>query len=238
MFAAEFFKSVMGRGSRFCGVCHEDRRISRTDKALRPGAFPRPQISDFEDAFSHKAHRKTLPADFRVSPVSNPPYGGQFKPGESPQCTACHAPIKPAKIDVKDMKTEASHATCFVCHGGAPPEPRSVAAETFPYANDCKVCHELQTSAMGPRASSLFGSIKNFRHDDHDIDIRPKKRSDFPLSTAPDRLCTECHKPVDQVERLGDIKLPLGAYCDSCHVNKPGLPGKLSDDVLNKLRRD
>jgi hypothetical protein len=83
----------------------------------------------------------------------------------------------------------------------------------------------------------LFGSIKGFRHDDHDIDIRPKKRSDFPIPTAPDRLCSECHKPADQVEKLIDIRLPEAGYCDKCHINnKPGLPGKLSEDILNKLR--
>ena len=135
------------------------------------------------------------------------------------------------------MKTEESHPTCFVCHGGAPPEPRRVSAETFPYANDCKVCHELRMSDMGRRPRTLFGSIKGFRHGDHDIDIRPKKRSDFPLPTAPDRLCSECHKPADQVEKLIDIRLPEAGYCDKCHINnKPGLPGRLSDDILNRLR--
>jgi hypothetical protein len=238
-FAAEFFKAAMGQGSRFCGVCHEARRISRTDKALRPGVFPRPQVSDFEDAFSHKAHRKSLPVGFRIVPTSNPPYGSQFAPGDSPRCTDCHQQIKTVSVDSKEMKTEKSHATCFVCHGGAPPEPRDVSADTFPFANDCKVCHELHTSGMSVRSSSLFGSIRGFRHFDHDIDIRPKKRSDFPLATAPDRLCTECHKPVDQAEKLIDIKLPLVTYCDSCHIDrKPGLPGRLSAEILNKLTRN
>jgi hypothetical protein len=236
-FAAEFFKAAFGQPSRFCGVCHETRRISNADKALRPGVFPRPKISDFADEFSHKAHRKILPADFRIVPISNPPYGSQFKSGESPRCTDCHEQIKKAKPDAKDTKTEAAHATCFVCHGGAPPEPRKVTAESFPYDRDCKVCHELRGAETGPRAHSLFGSIKDFRHNDHDIDIRPKKRSDFPLSTAPDRLCAECHKPADQVEKLNDVRLPEAGYCDKCHINnKPGLPGKLSDDILNKLR--
>ncbi|PYT08232.1 MAG: hypothetical protein DMF60_05230 [Acidobacteria bacterium] len=238
-FAAEFFKGAFGQPSRFCGVCHETRRISKGDKALRPGVFPRPTISDFEDEFSHKAHRKVLPADFRIVPFSNPPYGSQFKPGESARCTDCHEQVRKPATDAKDMKTEEGHATCFVCHDGAASEPRRVSPETFPYASDCKVCHELRLSDRSPRAHSLFGSIKGFRHDDHDIDIRPKKRSDFPLPAAPDRLCSECHKPVDQVEKLSDIRLPGAGYCDKCHINnKPGLPGKLADDILNKLRRD
>jgi hypothetical protein len=238
-FAAEFFKTALGQPSRFCGVCHEAKRISKADKALRPGVFPRPQIGDFDDAFSHKAHRKMLPNDFRIVPVTSPPYGSQFKPGESPRCTDCHEQIKRGKTDSKEMKTQESHATCFTCHGGAPPEPRRASAESFPYASDCKVCHELHASGTSARSHSLFGSIKGFRHYDHDLDIRPKKRSDFPLPTAPDRLCSECHKPIDQAEKLNAIKLPEVGNCNTCHIDrKPGLPGRLSDDVLNKLRRD
>jgi hypothetical protein len=238
-FAAEFVKAPRGQRSRFCGVCHESRRISKADTALRPGTFPRPKISDFDDEFSHKAHRKILPADLRIAAVNNPPYGSQFRPGESPHCSDCHQQLKKARPGAKDMKTEASHTTCFVCHRGAPPEPRRLSAETFPYERDCKVCHGLRWSEMGPRAQTLFGSIKDFRHIDHDKDIRPKKRSDFPLPTAPDHLCVECHKPAELVEKLSDIKLPEAGYCNRCHINnKPGLPGKLSDDVLNKLRKD
>lgn len=251
-FAAEFFKSALGQPSRFCGVCHEPRRISRGDKALRPGVFSKPKISDFEDAFSHKAHRKTLPADFRVAPISNPPFGSQFNPGTSPRCTDCHAQTKqpaarrseddsrPAadRIPIKsvEFKTEKGHAVCFVCHGGAPTEPRRMSAETFPYANDCKVCHEPQTGGASGQ-KSLSGSIKDFRHDDHDLDIRPKKRSDFPLPTAPDRLCSECHKPIEQGEKLRAIRLPEPGYCNTCHISRrPGLPDRLSEEVLNKLR--
>jgi Cytochrome c7 and related cytochrome c len=235
-FAAEFFKTAIGQGSRFCGICHEPRRISRSDKALRAGVFPPPEISDFEDAFSHKAHLKALPADFRIVPINNPPYGSQFRSSESPRCTDCHQQNKSENHHAKDMKTEKGHASCFVCHGGNPVEPRRVSAEAFPYANDCNVCHELD-GAM--RARSLFGSISGFRHGDHEIDIRPKKRGDFPISTAPDRLCRECHKPVDQIEELKAIKLPEASYCGSCHIDKkPGLPGKLSEDILKRLSRD
>jgi hypothetical protein len=237
-FAAEFFKSAFGGPSRFCGVCHEPGRISKADKGLRAGVFPKPQISDFEDEFSHKAHRKTLSSDLRIAPVSNPPYGSQFALGASPRCTDCHQQVKRTRNETKEFKTEESHRACFVCHGGLPPEPRRVAAETFPYTNDCKVCHDLHTAGEGPRRRSLFGSIKDFKHDDHDLDIRPKKRSDFPLPTAPDRLCSECHK-IEQVEKLNAIKLPAVGYCDTCHISRrPGLPDKLSDEILNKLRRD
>lgn len=250
-FAAEFFKSAFGQPSRFCGVCHEPGRISKADKALRPGIFPRPQISDFEDAFSHKAHRKALPADFRIAPISNPPYGSQFNPGTNPKCNDCHAQIKrpprPRSNENRgamqatvtgssEFKTEKGHSTCFVCHGGAPPEPRRLSADTFPYANDCKVCHELQTAGAS-RRRSIFGTIKDFHHDDHDLDIRPKKKSDFPLPTAPDRLCSECHKPIEQVEALRAVRLPEAGYCNTCHISRrPGLPDRLSEEVLNRLR--
>lgn len=235
-FAAEFFKTALGQPSSFCAGCHETRRISRADKALKPGVFPSPQISDFDDVFSHKAHRKTLPADFSVVPISNPPYGFQFKPGENPRCIDCHEQIKKTRTDSKDMKTEESHATCFVCHGNVP-ESRRTPAEVFPHANDCKVCHELRVSGTGGRLHSLFGSIKGFRHDDHDLDIRPKKRSDFPLPSAPDRLCADCHKPIDQIERLNAIRLPEAGNCNTCHIDKkPGLPGRLSDEALRKLK--
>jgi hypothetical protein len=238
-FAAEFFKTALGQPSRFCGVCHEAKRISKADKALKPGVFPRPQISDFDDAFSHKAHRKVLPSDFRIVPVTSPPYGSQFKPGESPRCTDCHVQLERASKESKDMKTEESHATCFTCHGSAPPEARNESAETFPYSSDCRVCHELHASGTVARSHSLFGSITGFRHDDHDLDIRPKKRSDFPLPTAPDRLCSECHKPIDQIEKLNSIRLPEVGNCNTCHIDrKPGLPARLSDEVLSKLRRN
>lgn len=236
-FAAEFFKTAMGQPSRFCGVCHETRRISRIDKALKPGFFPTPRLSDFDDAFSHKAHRKTLPADFRIVPISTPPFGFQFKSGETPRCTDCHEQIRKPRTDSKDMRTESNHATCFTCHGGAIPEPRRVSAESFPYANDCKVCHELNGFGTNVRSHSLFGSIRGFRHDDHDLDIRPKKRSDFPLPAAPDRLCSECHKPINQIEKLNAIRLPEAGSCTACHIDrKPGLPGRLSDEILNKLK--
>jgi hypothetical protein len=110
--------------------------------------------------------------------------------------------------------------------------------EIFPYERDCKVCHELHLTDV-PRAQSLFGTVKGFRHDDHDIDIRPKKRSDFPLPTAPDRLCSECHKPIEQVEKLNAIKAPLARYCNTCHISgRPGLPDRLSENVLKKLGGD
>jgi hypothetical protein len=235
-FAAEVFKAISGK-NRFCGVCHEQRSISRSDKALRPGVLSSGQTGEFDDVFSHKAHRKSLPAAFQIRPIRAPfPYGAQFKAGAGPRCTDCHAQVQRAQADAKDMRTEKGHAVCFVCHGGDASESRSPRADEFPYANDCRVCHALREPAM--IAHSVFGVIKEFKHDDHTLDIRPKKKSDFPISTEPDRLCVECHKPTDETRRLSEIALPQIGYCQKCHIDdRPGLPGKLTEEVASRLMK-
>ncbi|HXG93840.1 MAG TPA: cytochrome c3 family protein [Blastocatellia bacterium] len=244
-FAQEFFKIALGGTSRFCGVCHEPRRITGGDKALRPGVL-KPATSDFFDQFSHEAHfyeegtrnRLAVPAFVRVVPMSTG-YGSQFRTGEIVRCTDCHSPLRRVSEGKIDMQTQKDHPSCFVCHGGPAPAQRRVAAEKFPYENDCGVCHKLKDTNPGLAFHHLFMSIKGFRHEDHDIDIRPKKKSEFPLSTAPDRLCVECHEPVDRAKQLADVGLPKVGYCDRCHIDrKPGLPARLSDDIRNKLRAD
>jgi len=234
-FAAEVFKATSGK-NRFCGVCHEQRSISRSDKALRLGVLSAGQTGEFEDVFSHKAHRKSLPASLQIRPVSAPrPYGAQFSAGASPRCTDCHAQVQRAQPATKEMLTENGHAACFVCHDNQPASRNAPAAE-FPYASDCRVCHALRGPGMIAHAS--FPVIKEFKHDDHALDIRPKKRTDFPISAALDRLCIECHKPADEARKLSEIALPEIAYCQKCHIdNRPGLPGKLSDDVSARLMK-
>lgn len=234
-FAAEVFKAISGKNG-FCGVCHEQRSISRSDKALRLGVLSAGKTGEFEDVFSHKAHRKSLPASFQVRPVSAPrPYGAQFVAGASPRCTDCHAQVQRAQQEAKEMATEKGHAACFVCHGNQP-GPRNLPAAEFPYPNDCRVCHSLKGPAMTAR--SQFGVIKEFKHDDHTLDIRPKRKTDFPISTALDRLCIECHKPVDEAQKLSQIALPEIGYCQKCHIdNRPGLPGKLSEEVAARLMK-
>lgn len=234
-FAAEVFKATSGK-SRFCGVCHEQRSISRSDKALRLGVLSSGQTGEFEDMFSHKAHRKSLPPAFQIRPVSSPrPYGAQFRAGASPSCTDCHARVQRVRAEAKEMLTEKGHAACFVCHGNLPGSRNAPAAE-FPYANDCRVCHSLRGPGMIPH--SRFGVIKEFKHDDHTLDIRPKKKTDFPISTAPDRLCIECHKPADEAQKLSEIALPEIGHCQKCHIdNRPGLPGRLADEVAARLTK-
>jgi hypothetical protein len=235
-FAAEFFKVAFGKPSGFCATCHESRHISKSDKALIPGVLTRGEQSDFGDVFSHKAHRKSLPADLRILPTST--YGSQFTAGSVARCTDCHIPIQREPINRMDMKTEKAHASCFVCHGGNPPEPRRVTAREFPYEQDCAACHALRTGApAGVQVASLFGRIRDFRHNDHDLDIRPKRRSDFPLPTALDYMCAACHEPISATETLADIRMPAASYCDRCHIdNRPGLPSALESEVRTRLR--
>jgi len=240
-FAAEFFKTAFGKPSGFCSVCHENRRISKADTALWSGPLTRGDQSDFGDIFSHNSHRKALAPEQRVVPVTAGPnagYGTQFRSGMAARCTDCHLAIQKPARDEKDMRTEKSHPTCFVCHGGAAPEPRRVPASQFPYETDCAACHGLRATGQASPAAPLFGSIKDFRHNDHDIDITPKKRSDFPLPTAPDYICDQCHRPAGASEKLSDIRLPGASYCTRCHIDdRPGLPSKLSNEVLMKLTR-
>lgn len=235
-FAAEVFKATSGK-SRFCGVCHEQRSITRSDKALHPGVLSSSATGEFEDVFSHKAHRKPLPAGFPIRSVSVPrPYGAQFRAGASPLCTNCHDQVQRMPPDSKDMHTEKGHAACFVCHGGDAPAPRNARVDEFPYANDCRGCHALRGTGM--IANSMFGNIKDFKHDDHTLDIRPKKKSDFPISTAPDRLCIECHKPADEAQKLTEVRMPEIGYCQKCHIDdRPGLPGKLTEEVSTRLTK-
>lgn len=240
-FAAEFFKTLFGKPSGFCSVCHENRRISKADTALWSGPLTRGDQSDFGDIFSHNSHRKALAPEQRVVPVTAGPnagYGTQFRSAMAARCTDCHLAIQKPARDEKDMRTEKSHPTCFVCHGGAAPEPRRVPASQFPYETDCAACHGLRATGQASPAAPLFGSIKDFRHNDHDIDITPKKRSDFPLPTAPDYMCDQCHRPAGASEKLSDIRLPGASYCTRCHIDdRPGLPSKLSNEVLMKLTR-
>jgi hypothetical protein len=192
------------------------------------------QTGEFEDVFSHKAHGKTLPAGFQIRPVSAPrSYGAQFRAGTNPRCTDCHAQVERVQTDARDVLTEKGHAACFVCHG-APAETRSALPSEFPSSNDCRVCHALR--AAGMTTHSRFGTINEFKHADHALDIRPKRKTDFPISPAPDRLCVECHKPADQAQKLSEIALPEIGYCQKCHIdNRPGLPGKLTDDVASRF---
>ncbi|HKQ03943.1 MAG TPA: hypothetical protein VJ464_02340 [Blastocatellia bacterium] len=235
-FAAEFFKYGVAGSNRFCGICHMPGRTAASPESLRTD-FTSPEMkrfTEFEDIFGHKAHQQPVRSDIQLRPVAG---GAQFSVGSRPLCTSCHAPIRNASDDAKDMRTEMDHPTCFVCHGGSSTKLRALSEiNRFPYENDCKGCHGLIEGEAGAARVELFGSIKKFRHYiDHDIDIRPKKKPWTP-PVAHDYLCSDCHSPISETTALSQITLPQAGYCNQCHqARKPGLPDRLSAQDLNKL---
>lgn len=241
-FAAEFFKYAVAGQNRFCGICHIPGRTTASPESLRTD-FTNPDnrgFTEFEDVFGHKAHQQPVKDYVQVRPVRGGPhagYGSQFSVGARPLCTSCHAPVRNAPAEAKDMQTEMDHPTCFVCHGGQSQKLRTIGdINAFPYENDCKGCHALMDGNNGPARTELFGQIKKFRHYiDHDIDIRPKKKPWNP-PTARDYLCSDCHSPIAESTTLRAVTLPQAGYCNQCHqARKPGLPDQLSAQDLNKL---
>src|SRR2546423_2491218 len=235
-FAAEFFKYGVAGSNRFCGICHIPGRTTASPESLRTD-FTSPEMkhfTEFEDVFGHKAHQQPVKSYVQIRPVRG---GSEFSVGARPLCTSCHAPIRNASLEAKDMRTEMDHPTCFVCHGGTSSKLRAASeANQFPYENDCKGCHALIDGEAGPARVELFGQIKKLRHYvDHDIDIRPKKKPWTP-PTARDYLCADCHAPIAETTALSQITLPQAGYCNQCHQSrKPGLPDRLSAQDLNQL---
>jgi predicted CXXCH cytochrome family protein len=234
-FAAEVFKAALSGSNRFCGICHSGRPVSKSQPALF-GRFPQLAKSDFGLDFSHEAHRKPLPADLRIAPVNEKTpaeFESRFTLGDNPKCTSCHLEVRPVGAEARDMRTVTGHPVCFTCHGTMAAGGRRRPAEEFPYSNDCGACHELG----GPQSRDLLPKVVRFRHADHDVDIRPKRKADFPLPKAPDRLCAECHQSAAMAKSLDQIKLPEESRCNQCHNGRLGLPDALAQDVLNSLRR-
>jgi hypothetical protein len=201
----------------FCGICHEARPASRQRAALFQ--FPKPRVeTDFGADFSHPSHLKPMPA----SALST----SQTQTGlQTPRCTDCHQRISQPAAGTPEMRIETGHSSCFKCHGEQPVKPPSM--------NQCAECHALD----GARAPHLFASVKSFKHEDHEFDIRPRKKREYPLSKAPDYLCSECHSSVVTAARLDHIKLPEASYCAQCHNGRLGLPDSLVQEVLNDLRK-
>jgi hypothetical protein len=251
-FASEFFKAI-DRPSKFCSVCHEPRPISRADKALKKGVLsgdPQSNVrrTEFHDLFGHLQHQGEAYIgknnSYRVVPVAGTGYGSQFTAGARPLCTSCHVfkqtgDVEQKELSEAEMSTQRSHAACFVCHNGNSAKVRAD-RNKFPLENDCRGCHELNTldsDSSGQSHYTMFGKIKAFRHFiDHDMDIRPKRRRDLPLSTVKDFLCVQCHTPVEQTTTLEAVTLPKENFCNECHKPKsPGLPDPLTGDVLSRL---
>lgn len=226
-FAAEVFRSALNRSNIFCGVCHSGRPVSKSQPALFR-EFPKQTISDFGITFSHPAHLKRakdgLPAKVTFQP------GAFFKPQLSPDkallCMDCHKSVAAHKPDIK---TETNHKACFVCHGVITNKPR----KNFPYMDDCAGCHNVEAA----RVPLKFTEVPLFKHDEHDYDIRPKKKADLKIPKPIDRLCSECHKVAAQAENLKAIRLPDVSHCELCHNGKIGLPDPLKNNILESLKK-
>ncbi|HKY03457.1 MAG TPA: cytochrome c3 family protein [Blastocatellia bacterium] len=209
-FALEVFRQP----ATFCGICHQGRASSRTQASLFE--FPKPRVrGDFGIDFSHAAHMKPLKAT--VAHL-------ELTAGQAARCTDCHRPVEPLR-GPPEMTLEASHEGCFKCHGQSP------IAE--PGMRDCDGCHKLDAG----RAPHLFGIVRGFRHEDHTLDTRPKRKSEARAGGRVDLLCVECHKSVASAASLDDIKLPPKSYCVECHNGRVGLPDRLADEILESLER-
>src|SRR5205085_7252126 len=102
--------------NRFCGICHIPGRTTASEASLRTD-FTNPDnrgFTEFEDVFGHKAHQQPVKDYVQVRPVRGGPragYGSQFSVGARPLCTSCHAPVRNAPVEAKDMRTEMDHPT-------------------------------------------------------------------------------------------------------------------------------
>lgn len=231
-----FAKEYFTRGTGFCGVCHQGGPTSRTSAGLFNFKEKTDRLhalfgSDFGIDFSHEAHRKPLPASFEFQPVANRTEAAPAKltAGQTARCTDCHQRIKKAQPGENELTIEKGHSTCFQCHGI---RPDTAAREHFPYMNDCKECHEIG----GSKATHL-ALIRDFSHADHEFDIRPRRKVDYQVKRSPDFLCAECHKSVDQAQKLTDIRMPDENTCGACHNGRLGQPDALARDVLDKLKQ-
>ncbi|HEU4390637.1 MAG TPA: cytochrome c3 family protein [Blastocatellia bacterium] len=222
-FAAMIFspKPVM-----FCSICHQGRPVSKTQPALfrfpksNDAAGVKPSI-DFGTAFSHVNHLKPLPATLVDRVVLS---HAQLAANQKPKCTDCHGRADHPAAGAPEMLVETGHTTCFRCHGENPVKP--------PNMHQCAECHKID----GPRSPNLFNRIARFKHQDHDYDIRPKRKSELRMPRPDDFLCAECHSAVAAADSVAAIKLPDENQCAKCHNGRLGLPDTLPAEVLRGLR--
>lgn len=206
-----FAKEVVEREIAFCGVCHNSAEISKEKPALF--AFPKTSVKpEMSIQFSHVAHKRAGPAT-RCERID---------PRPESLCSDCHAAKPQGQRDF-----EASHAACFSCHcehtAGGAQNPRFA---------DCAACH-VAADAIHVQPE-LSGKVKDFKHEDHRFDTRPRKKA-ATLDTSPDRLCAECHVSAARAAYLGEIHAPDAAGCRSCHTGRPGLPDELKAETIRAV---
>jgi hypothetical protein len=211
----------------FCGICHDQPRpgalITKAQSALF--RFPKPDTaSQFGIAFSHPSHLKpdasrdvVINRTLARQGLSN---SGNY--GPPPKCADCHH-AQLLRAPAAEISTDTGHRSCFVCHDEHP--------FAKPSMYQCADCHK----RSGLRSPHLYGLVRDFKHSDHDYDIRPKRKADFRVPRAPDYLCTECHTAAAAAASLDAIRLPQQRYCAECHNGKVGLPDVLSRKVLDSL---
>lgn len=206
-----FGEQALNHADSFCGICHNGTPTSVQQPALF--AFPKRTVpTDFGYQFSHVSHLKTLP----VNAALKEPFAG----GQNPICTNCHH-MTPTKVD---YTSDFSHGACFTCHGQTP-----VAAPAF---NECAKCHLVD----GEHFVSLIDSVKNFKHSEHSIDIRSKKKVELANYRKPDFLCFDCHNNVATSTSLPAIHVPTEQTCNTCHNGRIGLPDPLAMEIITSLK--
>ncbi len=228
-FAGEYFR----RGVAYCGICHTGpSRTAIFNFQKKNEILKSIERTDFFIDFSHFDHRKKeLPANFEIQRIANKPPGISditINPGEVVKCTDCHKVIEPAPVRGPELTIEKGHSTCFQCHGM---RPETNALEKFPYMNDCQGCHK-----VGKLAGMNLKDIAEFRHVDHQYDIRPRTKAQYREKRPSDFLCAECHKAVEQAKDLSQITAPTDENCAACHNGRIGQPDAVARDILDKLR--
>jgi hypothetical protein len=219
------FAKEASKFDQFCGVCHS--RLPEASQAFL-NWFPPARKSEFGVAFSHKDHLKGLPTASRASfsTVILVSYHSEVIPWNPQQtlgCRNCHYPVGASNKNLRtDFTLRDAHENCFRCHGENPVKPPSL--------HQCSGCHKLG----GPTRPNLFGMIPGFKHTDHVIDIRPKKKTEL-VNKAKIDLCVQCHTNAASSDSLAEVRLPQVDFCLQCHNGKLGLPDKLSEDVLQVL---
>lgn len=222
-----FAEMAINDFSGSCGVCHTDVPVSKEEAKLYQ--FPkRAAASDFGIAFSHPSHLKPFArplaaAVATITPVafgarSNAQSGGLV----TPSCADCHKLAHNVAEGIPEMSLATGHPSCFACHGATAAKPPSM--------NQCAECHKLDAA----RAPQLAGVVKGFKHLDHEIDIRRRKKGQPVISG--EALCVVCHASARNAARLADVRMPASTTCRECHNGGIGFPERLSAAVEHRLK--
>ncbi len=221
---------------QFCSACHNGRPTSREQPALFQ-ELRQAEKSDFGIDFSHRDHLTRKLSPYVVERVSTAGAGtalakANLQADRAAACLDCHQPVEQVAVQqvANDITSETGHRFCMTCHGPVPAGGRIKPANEFPQLTDCVECHSVDLQDR----TITFDKVTAFRHSDHSLDIRPRKKGDPALKKG-DRLCADCHRGVLDSEMLTALRLPDRSQCLDCHNGKIGLPEKLSEALLARL---